>query len=168
MLIPRSVLRLLGNAQNEWLEASFGLETATFVRSRWSVQRLWRASFAIRRSCWISCGRVGGVWVGCGWITRNRYRSLCDSSRCHRHAALHGGDDIIAHPFLAQQDHIVDVRTRRYTVGLDMGYDHGIADAAAGHVDDLGHRYWTTRRGTRGWIRTIAITVDWRCTVYRR
>lgn len=57
---------------------------------------------------------------------------------------LHGLDDIVADPFLAQRDDFVDIGSCPDSIGLDMSYDDRFADTAACHLDDFGVRDWSS------------------------
>jgi hypothetical protein len=59
---------------------------------------------------------------------------------------LHGGDDILADPFLAQSDHFVDIGSHDDSVGLELGDNDIFAYAAANHVDDFVGAYGSTHR----------------------
>jgi len=59
---------------------------------------------------------------------------------------LHGRDDILADPFLAQSDHFVDIGSCHDSVGLELGDDDILAHAAADHVDDFVGAYGATHR----------------------
>ena len=94
-----------------------------------------------------ACGYSVGGHSGGGWNRRARWGAAVGACDGHDIDGLHGGDDILADPFLAQSDHFVDIGSRDDSVGLELGDDDIFAHAAADHVDDFVGAYGATHRG---------------------
>ena len=93
-----------------------------------------------------ACGDSVGGHSGGGWNRRARWGAVVGACDGHDIDGLHGGDDVLADPFLAQSDHFVDIGSRDDSVGLELGDDDIFAHAAADHVDDFVGAYGSTHR----------------------
>ena len=93
-----------------------------------------------------ACGYSVGGHSGGGWNRRSRWGAVVGACDGYHIDSLHGGDDVLADPFLAQSDHFVDIGSRDDSVGLELGDDDIFAHAAADHVDDFVGAYGATHR----------------------
>ena len=93
-----------------------------------------------------ACGYSVGGHSGGGWNRRSRWGAVVGACDGYHIDGLHGGDDVLADPFLAQSDHFVDIGSRDDSVGLELGDDDIFAHAAADHVDDFVGAYGATHR----------------------